>query len=107
MNLQTHHPSGLPFGISHAGFVCRSIIGFYIKFLEEVHPFLFGFMSLIEFSLLCARIRSQFIEKRRTMIAMGSPTQKMCMTMPMAIILKENGNFIAPESGTTTRFMKK
>jgi len=70
-------------------------------------PFLFGFMSLIVFSLLCARIRSQFIEKRRTMIAMGSPTQKMCMTMPMAIILKENGNFIAPESGTTTRFMKK
>jgi hypothetical protein len=41
------------------------------------------------------------------MIAMGSPTQKMCMTMPMAIILKENGNFTAAESGTTTRFMKK
>jgi hypothetical protein len=75
--------------------------------LRRVSSILFGFMSLIVFSLLCARIRSQFIEKRRTMIAMGSPTQKMCMTMPMAIILKENGDFIAPESGTTTRFMKK
>lgn len=63
-------------------------------------------MSLIVFSLPCAGTRSQFIEKRRTMIAGGSPTQKMCMTMPMAIILKENGNFIAPESGTTTRFME-
>jgi hypothetical protein len=97
----------LPFGISHAGFACRSIIGFQIKLLKEFHPFLFGFMGLIVFSLLCPRIRSQFIEKRRTMIAIGSPTQKMCMTMPMAIILKENGNFIAAESGTTTRFMKK
>jgi hypothetical protein len=60
-------------------------------------------MSLTVFSLLCARIRSQFIEKRRTMIAIGSPTQKMCMTMPMAIILKEDGDFLAPESGTPSR----
>ena len=75
--------------------------------LRRVSAILFGFMSLIVFSLLCARIRSQFIEKRRTIITMGSPTQKMCMTIRMAIILKENGSFIAPESGTTTRFMKK
>jgi hypothetical protein len=51
--------------------------------------------------------RSQFTEYRRTVIAMGSPTQKMCMTTPMTIILKENGYFLAAESGTTMRFMKK
>jgi hypothetical protein len=40
-------------------------------------------------------------------VEMGSPTQKMCMTTPMTIILKENGYFLAFESGTTIRFMKK
>lgn len=47
------------------------------------------------------------IEHRRTMRAIGSPTQKMCITTPMAIICKENGYFMAPDSGTTMRFMKK
>ena len=37
---------------------------------------------------------------------MGGPTQKMCRTMPMTIILKEHGTFMAPYSGTTTRFIK-
>ena len=47
------------------------------------------------------------IEHRRSTRAMASPTQKMWMPTPMAIICKENGYFIAPDSGTTMRFMKK
>ena len=39
--------------------------------------------------------------------AIGKPTQKMWITTPMTIIFTEKGNFVAPESGTTTRFMKK
>jgi hypothetical protein len=44
---------------------------------------------------------------RRAAIAMGSPTQKMWMTTPINIILIEKGYFVAAESGTTIRFMKK
>ena len=47
------------------------------------------------------------IEHRRTTRAMGNPTQKMCMTTPITNSCKENGYFMAPERGTTTRFMKK
>jgi hypothetical protein len=46
-------------------------------------------------------------EHRRTTRAMGNPTQKMCMTTPITNSCKENGYFMAPERGTTTRFMKK
>ena len=41
------------------------------------------------------------------MRAMGSPTQKMCMTIPMTAIWTENEYVPAPESGLTTLFMKK
>ena len=47
------------------------------------------------------------IEHRRTTRAMGNPTQRMCMTTPTTNICEENGYFMAPERGTTTRFMKK
>ncbi|MBZ5663024.1 MAG: hypothetical protein LAO30_00325 [Acidobacteriia bacterium] len=50
---------------------------------------------------------AQILENRRTASAIGSPAQKMCMTTPMTVILKENGNFMAPDNGTTMRFMKK
>jgi hypothetical protein len=46
-------------------------------------------------------------ENRRTVRDMGSPTQKMCITNPTIIILKENGCLPIAESGTTMRFMKK
>jgi hypothetical protein len=38
---------------------------------------------------------------------MGMPTQKMWIITPMSIALIENGYFVAAESGTTTRFIKK
>jgi hypothetical protein len=44
---------------------------------------------------------------RRAASAIGSPTQKMWMTTPMSIILREKGNFAAADSATTTRFIKK
>jgi hypothetical protein len=47
------------------------------------------------------------IEHRRTTRAMGNPTQKMCMMTPITNSCEENGYFIVPERGTTTRFMKK
>ena len=40
-------------------------------------------------------------------MAIGIPTQKMWMIIPMIIMRKENGYFRAAESGTTMRFMKK
>jgi hypothetical protein len=39
--------------------------------------------------------------------AMGKPTQKTWITIPITIIFMENGYFTAPERGTTIRFMKK
>jgi len=47
------------------------------------------------------------VENRRAARAIGRPTQKMWMTTPISIILREKGNLLAAESGTTTRFMKK
>jgi hypothetical protein len=47
------------------------------------------------------------MEYRRTERAMGRPTQNMWMTTPMTIIFNEKGYFLAAESGTTMRFMKK
>jgi len=49
----------------------------------------------------------QLFEYRRTVIEMGSPTQSMCMTTPIIIIFMENGYFLAADSGTTMRFIKK
>jgi hypothetical protein len=38
---------------------------------------------------------------------MGRPMQTMWMTIPIIIILNENGLLLAKDSGTTTRLMKK
>jgi hypothetical protein len=55
----------------------------------------------------CGTVHTQRMEHHRKTNAMGSPTQKMWITTPITIILKENGNFMALDSGTTMRFMLK
>ena len=70
--------------------------------------FLFVRLQYLNFAIdsLVKHTAAHF-ENRRTVRAMGSPTQKMWMTTPMTIPLKSNGCLVAAESGTTMRFMKK
>ena len=70
--------------------------------------FLFVRLQYLNFAIdsLVKHTAAHF-ENRRTVRAMGSPTQKMWMTTPMTIPLKSNGRLVAAESGTTMRFMKK
>ena len=72
--------------------------------------FLFLLSLYASTKIACARrVRTDSFhcEHRCTTKAMGRPMQRICMTTPIIIIRRENGYFMALDSGTTTRFMKK
>lgn len=52
-------------------------------------------------------ISQAYAENRRTVKAIGQPTQMTWMINPIAVIFKENGPLFAAERGTTAHLMKK